>query len=85
MTAEEKGETRTCYSCDFERFGCQLLTIHEAAEFCKVSVKTIYNWMDRGLIEWAETAGGKRRIFRGSLTRQSASEHDPDGKGGAAL
>jgi len=69
-----------CYSCDHERLDRQLLTVHEAAKFCKVSVKTIYNWMDWGWIEWVETAGGKRRVFRGSLIQQSDPKEDPDGE-----
>jgi len=70
MTADTAFEMGCCYACGHDAFGRKLLTIREAAIFCKVSTTTIYHWMDRDLIDWVKTAGGKRRIFQDSLIQR---------------
>ena len=71
-----------CWNCSSDPGGRQLVTVTEAARYCKVSVNAVYRWMERGLIEWVYNAGGKRRIYKDSLTRtpeeaESAPETDP--------
>lgn len=39
-----------------------ILTVAKASEFCRVSAKTIINWVDSGHIEAYKTVGGHRRI-----------------------
>ncbi len=45
-------------------------SVSQAAKMAGVSKRTIYNWMDGGLVAWIHTAGGGRRIFVGSLWRR---------------
>jgi len=69
MSADTNLEKGSCYSCEYEAFGRRMITIREATRVCKMSKKTIYNWMNRGWIEWVKTAGGRRRVLLDSLTR----------------
>ena len=46
----------------------ELLTIEQARTRVDVSRRTIYNWLERGLIEYVRTAGGAVRIFADTLT-----------------
>lgn len=50
-----------------------LVTIKQASELAGVSRRTLYNWMDRGKIEFVRTAGGNRRIYEDSLFRQEVA------------
>lgn len=68
-----------CWNCGSDPCGRQLVTITEAAQYCKVSINAVYRWMERGLIEWVYNAGGKRRIYKDSLTRNP--EDDPPAQG----
>src|SRR5688572_19955030 len=63
-----------CWNCQADFHGRQLITIREAARYCKVSVNSIYRWMENELIEWIYNAGGKRRIYRDSLIRKPEAE-----------
>jgi excisionase family DNA binding protein len=40
----------------------EILTVFEASKYCKVSPKTIINWIDAGHIKAYKTVGGHRRI-----------------------
>ncbi len=39
-----------------------ILTVAQASEYCRVSSKTIINWVESGYIEAYKTVGGHRRI-----------------------
>ncbi len=40
----------------------EILTVSQASKYCKVSPKTIINWIDSGHIKSYKTVGGHRRI-----------------------
>ena len=44
-----------------------ILTVFQASKFCRVSPKTIINWIDAGHFEAYRTVVGHRRIKRGDL------------------
>ena len=46
-----------------------LVDIELAARLCRVSRVTLYRWMKRDLVEWAELTGGRRRLYLDSLFR----------------
>lgn len=39
---------------------------------------TLYNWMDRGIVEWVYLAGGHRRIVTATLWREPLKHADVD-------
>ena len=45
----------------------EVLTVFQASKYCKVSPKTIINWIDAGHIEAYRTVGGHRRIKKSHL------------------
>ena len=65
----QKPEIR-CYVCggpaEQERV---LVDIDLAAKLCRVSRPTLYRWMRRELVEWAELPHGRRRLYLDSLFR----------------
>jgi len=69
-------QTCRCGNCGTDPSGRQLITVSEAASFCKVHRNTICQWMKLGLIDWVYTQGGKTYIYRDSLIRQNLPE-DP--------
>ena len=44
-----------------------ILTVFKASKYCKVSPKTIINWIEAGHIKAYKTVGGHRRINQGDL------------------
>ncbi len=44
-----------------------ILTVVEASKYCKVSPKTIINWIESGHIKAYKTVGGHRRITKADL------------------
>lgn len=44
-----------------------ILTVAQASEYCRVSSKTIINWVESGYIEAYKTVGGHRRIKKVNL------------------
>jgi len=44
-----------------------ILTVAKASEYCRVSPKTIINWVESGYIEAYKTVGGHRRIKKKNL------------------
>ena len=44
-----------------------VMTVFEASKYCKVSSKTIINWIDAGHISAYKTVGGHRRIKKSDL------------------
>jgi excisionase family DNA binding protein len=44
-----------------------VLTVFKASQYCKVSSKTIINWIESGHIKAYKTVGGHRRINRSDL------------------
>lgn len=46
-----------------------LITIAHAMALMSVSRRTIYNWLEKGLIACERTASGTPRIVRASLTK----------------
>lgn len=50
----------------------KLVTIIHASELCRVSRRTIYNWLQTGKLEYIRTAGGGVRIYEDSLWRKKA-------------
>lgn|GEM_PF-7087271 len=63
--------TSCCWNCFSDPGGRTLLTVSEAASFCRVHRSTIYLWMRLNLIDWNQDQGGRRRIYQDSLTEQS--------------
>ena len=54
------------------------LTIKEAAKEVGCSRRSLYNWMQKGLVTWKRRAGTKRFILQASLWRESnIGLHDP--------
>ena len=45
----------------------EILTVSQASEYCKVSSKTIINWIDAGYIKAYKTVGGHRRMKKEDL------------------
>src|SRR4030067_1154728 len=45
----------------------EILTVSQAGKYCKVSSKTIINWIDAGYIKAYKTVGGHRRIKKEDL------------------
>jgi excisionase family DNA binding protein len=45
----------------------EILTVSQACKYCKVSSKTIINWIDGGYIKAYKTVGGHRRIRKEDL------------------
>ena len=45
----------------------EILTVSQASKYCKVSSKTIINWIDAGHIKAYKTVGGHRRIKKEDL------------------
>ena len=43
------------------------LTVYKASQLCKVSSKSIINWIEAGHIKAYKTVGGHRRIKRADL------------------
>jgi excisionase family DNA binding protein len=43
------------------------LTVYKASQLCKVSSKSIINWIEAGHIKAYKTVGGHRRIKRDDL------------------
>ena len=62
----ENGINRTffCHLCEGK---VELVTVVQASRVCKVSRKTIYNWIAKDQLHTFETAGGQIRICLGSL------------------
>ncbi len=46
-----------------------VLTVSQASEYCKVSPKTIINWIEAGHIKAYKTVGGHRRIKKEDLNQ----------------
>lgn len=44
-----------------------IFTVYQASKYCRVSSKTIINWIDAGYIKAYKTPGGHRRISRNDL------------------
>ncbi|HUL36380.1 MAG TPA: response regulator [Thermodesulfobacteriota bacterium] len=47
----------------------EILTVSQASKYCKVSSKTIINWIDAGHLKAYKTVGGHRRIKREDLNQ----------------
>jgi len=45
----------------------EILTVSQASKYCRVSSKTIINWIDGGYIKAYKTVGGHRRIKKEDL------------------
>jgi len=45
----------------------EILTVYTASQYCKVSPKTLINWIDAGHIKAYKTVGGHRRIQKSDL------------------
>lgn len=45
----------------------EILTVAKASDYCRVSAKTIINWIESGYIEAYKTVGGHRRIKKDNL------------------
>ena len=67
MSAENSTQAQTTI---FDPRTHETCSVMQAAKMTGVSKRTIYNWMDQGLVQWILTAGGGRRIFVGSLWRK---------------
>ncbi|MDO8721094.1 MAG: response regulator [Syntrophales bacterium] len=47
----------------------EILTMSQASKYCKVSTKTIINWIEAGELSALKTAGGHRRIKKDDLDK----------------
>ena len=47
----------------------EILTLSQASKYCKVSTKTIINWIEAGELSALKTAGGHRRIKKDDLDK----------------
>ena len=47
----------------------EILTLSQACKYCKVSTKTIINWIEAGELSALKTAGGHRRIKKDDLDK----------------
>ncbi len=45
----------------------EILTVFQACKYCRVSPKTIINWIESGHIKAFKTVGGHRRIKKTDL------------------
>jgi excisionase family DNA binding protein len=45
------------------------VNINQAAKIAGVSRRTVYNWLDKGKVEFVRNAGGHVRIYVDSLLR----------------
>jgi excisionase family DNA binding protein len=52
-----------------EDFSMDVLTVSQASKYCRVSPKTIINWIEAGHIKSYKTVGGHRRIKKEDLDR----------------
>jgi len=57
-------ETCRCGNCGSDPSGRRLLSISEAAEYCKVHRNTICRWMKLGLIDWVYPGRQKTHLRR---------------------
>jgi len=57
-----------CPKCVAEK---EMITVHQASRFIEVSRTTLYKWMKKELIHWAEIPSGRRVICRDSLSGSS--------------
>ena len=55
------------------------MNISQAATLAGVSVRTIYNWLHAGKLEYARTAGGAVRIVAETLFRPGVARPPPLG------
>jgi excisionase family DNA binding protein len=55
------------------------VNISQAATLAGVSVRTIYNWLHAGKLEYARTAGGAVRIVAETLFRPGVARPPPLG------
>lgn len=60
-----------------------ILTVFKASQYCKVSPKTIINWIDSGHIPAYKTVGGHRRIKHKDLIEFMNRQGIPIPEGGA--
>ena len=47
----------------------EILTVSQASKYCKVSTKTLINWIETGGLSVLTTAGGHRRIKKDDLDK----------------
>jgi excisionase family DNA binding protein len=60
------------------------VSIPRACELVGVSLRTIYNWIAGGKVQYVRTAGGSVRIFADTLWREpDAANRNPENEGGA--
>jgi hypothetical protein len=66
-----------CYVCGGPAEQARVLVdIDLAAKLCRVSRPTLYRWMRRELVEWAELPHGRRRLYLDSLFRDPIIPQD---------
>ena len=53
-----------------------VMTVSQASDYCKVSPKTIINWIEAGHIKAYKTVGGHRRIKKGGFRSILEGEGD---------
>jgi len=55
----------------------EVLTISQASEFCRVSIRTVINWVEAGHIKGYKTVGGHRRIQKEDLIKFMCDHNMP--------
>jgi len=51
------------------KFGNEIITVTEAAKFCRVTRATLWRWEKSGLLNAGVTAGGHYRISREDFSK----------------
>lgn len=47
----------------------KLYTVKEVAEYFKVTVQAVHNWINSGKIEYTSTPGGEKRITESAIKK----------------
>jgi hypothetical protein len=52
---------------DLPALSQEWITVKQAMACCQVSRRTIYAWIEKGLVRTSETAGGRTRLWHADL------------------
>ena len=55
--------------------GREVVSIRDAGKIADVSRRTIYNWIEKGLVQTVRNPSGHTRIYRDSLFRPASDTH----------
>lgn len=55
--------------CGGEKMEEKIYTVKETAEYFKVSVQAVHNWINAGKLNAITTPGGEKRVLEGEIKR----------------